>query len=159
MNAAADDIIVIWRNRCVPVVFRCAEPKELRVKLPFAPDNRAWIQPEKTKVTWDKRRQCWIVAYNRFEGVVTDCLRRYQKVYVIQQRRELEKCAPACWNAIGFDCECSCGGRHHGSGRDGHWHIVDEAFAFRWGSVSYSCRLIELNQSHQWGAYLSSNHA
>lgn len=154
-----ETIVKIWRNGIIPVIFCCASPPELRVKLPFATGNRAWIQPATTQVRWDKHRKCWIVAKRRFSSLVRDCLHRHGKAYVIQQRKELEKCAPACWNATGMDCECSCGGTNHGCGDEDRWHIVHDAFAFRWHSVGYSCRLIESKQSDYFSVTRLENSA
>jgi cell filamentation protein len=57
--------------------------------------------------------------------------RKYGKVYVVQAFAHFEKCAPACWNATGFQCECSCMGQNHGSHASGDWWIVSETFAIR----------------------------
>jgi hypothetical protein len=62
-------------------------------------------------------------------------------VWVIQPYREMEKCAPACWNAKGDWCECSCLGVNHGAGQPGGFTVITEYFAFRWSEVEYATRL------------------
>jgi hypothetical protein len=64
-------------------------------------------------------------------GSVDRSLAKYSKVYIIQPYREHEKCAPACQNAIGHECQCSCMGLYHGAGNDGSWFEVSETFATR----------------------------
>ncbi len=78
-----------------------------------------------------------------FSDLVERCLDRYGKVYIIQPFREQEKCAPACMNATGHDCQCSCMGANHGAGlAGGRWKVIDEAFATRWGDELIACRLL-----------------
>ena len=42
------------------------------------------------------------------------------------------RCDPKCWNAEGPDCECVCGGRYHGHGRDGTLADAVEETAETW---------------------------
>ena len=69
-------------------------------------------------------------------------LAEYGKVYVIQPYREQEKCSPACQNATGHECQCSCMGLYHGAGNDGSWFEVSDTFAARWGEQELACRLM-----------------
>jgi hypothetical protein len=136
----------IWKQKTVPVVFRPGGNRPLMVKFPFAPDNREWIRDgHRTKPHWDEHYKCWEVPRSWFEGVARRLLRRFGKVYIIQPFRLQEKCAPACWNATGIECECSCMGERHGSGHPpGRWYVVSETFAVTWGERRYACRLIAL---------------
>ena len=70
-------------------------------------------------------------------------LSNYGAVYLIQLYREMQECAPACRDAKGLDCECSCMGENHGVGALGdRWHEISETFAFKWGERKYACRLL-----------------
>jgi hypothetical protein len=80
-----------------------------------------------------------VVCVNHF---VDQSFRRYGKVYIIHLYREQEKCSPACQNAAGHECQCSCMGRHHGAGNDGTWFEVSDTFATRWGKKELACRLL-----------------
>jgi hypothetical protein len=80
-----------------------------------------------------------------FEDTLKRLLARFGAVYVIQPFNKLEICAPACWNATGAKCECSCMGEHHGSkNHAGRWHVVSETFAVRIREREFSCRLLHL---------------
>jgi len=66
-----------------------------------------------------------------YDWLARRLLYKYSAVYLIQLYREQQKCAPACWNAEGLHCECSCMGENHGSGHPGErWREVSETFAF-----------------------------
>lgn len=134
----------IWNQRQVPVVVRRAHTGPLIVQLPFRDDNRVWLRGERrSRPRWDAAGKYWSVPASWFDYVIRTSLERYGRVYAIQGSREQQRCAPACWNAEGFDCECSCLGENHGNGRpDGNWHEVSDTFAFQWGPRRYACRLI-----------------
>jgi len=66
----------------------------------------------------------------------------YGKAYVVQPYREHEKCSPACQNARGHECQCSCMGLYQGQGNDGSWFDVSDTFATRWGEQVRACRLM-----------------
>ena len=83
-----------------------------------------------------------------YDWLARRLLYKYSAVYLIQLYREQQKCAPACWNAEGLHCECSCMGENHGSGHPGErWREVSETFAFEWGPTKYACRLLVLPAS------------
>jgi hypothetical protein len=77
-----------------------------------------------------------------FNDFVERSLVQYGNVYIIQPYREQEKCSPACQNAVGHECQCSCMGLYHGAGNDGSWFEVSGTFATRWGSQELACRLM-----------------
>jgi hypothetical protein len=94
-------------------------------------------------VPWDNRYKCWLPPRSRFNDLIKRSTEEFGSIYVIQPFRTEEKCAPACWNALGADCECSCMGRNHGSGNpEGKWHVVADTFAVCWGDREYACRLL-----------------
>src|SRR5579871_938530 len=134
----------VWNQGRVPVVMRrMGRGQRLRARLPYAETNRAWLQNgRRTRPIWVSSKQYWELPKAWFNDFVNRCLERYGKVYIIQPYREQEKCAPACLNATGHECECSCMGQNHGAGNDGSWFEVSETFATRWGNRQLACRLL-----------------
>jgi hypothetical protein len=132
----------IWSQTRVPVILHQGTGEPLLVRVPYAQDNRSWIRGEcRNQPTWDAARKRWETPRAWFNRLIDQALERYGQVYVVQLYKELQKCAPACWNAQGHDCECSCMGTNHGSGHPGgRWHEVSETFAFQWGPTQYACR-------------------
>jgi len=137
----------IWYQERIPVVFRQGNSKPLLVHLPPSPDNREWLKADHRKQPKQiQQYKCWGTPNSWFKDIIKDALEKYRSVYVIQTYRTHQKCAPACWNATGIDCECSCMGENHGSGNPiGKWYIVSDTFAVSWGEKQYSCRLIVPN--------------
>ena len=136
----------VWKQKTVPVIFRPGGKRPLMVEFSYGPGNREWLREgHRAKPQWNDRFKCWEVPRSWFEDVARRLLRRFGRVYIIQPFRLQEKCAPACWNATGPECECSCMGEHHGSGNPpGKWYVVSETFAVRWEERRYACRLIVL---------------
>lgn len=134
----------LWNQTAIPVLYRRGPGNPLLVRLPFDPTNRAWLQISGRKnPLWDARAKSWELPQGWFNDLVTRCLERFGRAYIVQPYREQEKCAPACWTAQGEVCECSCMGVNHGaSSPGGHWKIVSEAFATRWGERQFACRLL-----------------
>ncbi len=134
----------IWAQKKIPVVARPEQKGEkLRVRLPFSEDNRQWLNSlGKSRVTRNSAKEYWELPKRWFNDFVNGALRRYGKLYVIQPYREQEKCAPACQNAIGHECQCSCMGANHGARNDGSWFEVSETFATRWREKEIACRLM-----------------
>jgi len=145
MHQPTRDAAAIWRQSQVPVVYRQGGSKPLMVKLPFSPDNRLWLKNDRQRrPKWDERFKCWQTPMAWFDDIIGRCLVRFGRVFVVQPFRASEKCAPACWNAKGFECECSCMGANHGSqDPGGGWHVVSDAFAMIWRERELACRLIE----------------
>jgi hypothetical protein len=115
----------------------------LWVRMPYDVSNRNWLKNQKrTKPYWDKVEQRWELPNAWFNDLVERMLERFGKVYILQPYREQEKCAPACQNAIGHICQCSCMGENHGTGNDGTWFEVSDTFATRWGDLEIACRLL-----------------
>jgi hypothetical protein len=131
----------IWHNGTVPVIFKRLAKQSLVVRLPYAEDNRVWLQGNGRRIQWHRVWKAWEVPRSRFNNCVQLVLARHGRCYVIQEYRPLETCAPACWNAIGADCECSCLGANHGSGNS-LANEVSETFAFEYGGKMLACRLL-----------------
>ena len=143
MDQADPDLIRIWNQGHIPVIVRGGRLQPLVVRLPYAQGNREWLQQDRrSKPKWLRAAKTWGIPKSWFEDTVRRTLDRFGAVYVIQPVKP-EKCAPACWNALGALCECSCMGANHGSGNPvGKWHIVSETRAVRIGPREYSCRLL-----------------
>ena len=134
-----------WNQSQIPVVIRrTGKGEKNRVRLPYAPNNRDWLQDGRsTKPLWIKDLKYWETPKLWFNDFVERALKRYKKVYIIQPYRAQEKCAAACMNAVGHICQCSCMGANHGMGNDGSWFEVGEAFATRWMDEEWACRLLQ----------------
>jgi len=139
----------IWRQTRIPVVFRDAARKRLLVKLPYTPDNREWLRADHPRRSvWLKQYGCWEVPRAWLDTLIQALCDRHGQVYVIQPYREREVCAPACWQAEGQECACSCLGANHGQGDGGAaWYVVSDAFAVCWGAMTYGCRLLTWKES------------
>lgn len=145
------DLRRVWKQTRIPVIFRSPERKPLMVKLPFSPNNQDWLKGDKRNYPhWNAQFKCWETPRAWFNDLVDQCLRRHSKLYVIQPYRPEEKCAPACWNATGHECSCSCMGANHGKGHSQGWFIVSETFAARWGEAELACRLMEVDPDHKF---------
>lgn len=134
----------VWSQDKIPVVLRRAgKGKRLRAKVPFAPDNRKWLQNgRRLSPEWIGKYRCWELPQAWFNDFVDRALKRYRQIYVVQPYRNQEKCSPACLNASGHECQCSCMGANHGAGNDGSWFEVSDTFATRWGQQYLACRLM-----------------
>lgn len=140
-----DRLLLVWSQQDIPVVLRrSGKGERIRARLPYAANNRAWLQAgRRTEPVWNAGEKCWEFPKAWFNDFVRAALGRYGKLYVIQPYREQEVCAPACWNAQGHECQCSCMGANHGAGDGGRWFEVSETFATRWGRRHLACRLMQ----------------
>lgn len=156
----------IWRNGEIPVVFRPAGRDPVLIRLPASAfrfplrshDWARWLTDrtnptdyELSKIPWYPRWKAWGVPRSRFERLVRCTLGRFGSCYVINQYDEMKKCAPACWNAEGVECQCSCLGANHGSQNAGSYYVVSETCAFEWQGRKLSCRLLKIPPAVQAG--------
>ena len=139
----------VWKlQKQIPVVLRRTGIGErLRVRLPYAQDNRQWLRNgRRTNPEWldatVNQPGYWEIPKAWFNDFVDRALSRYGKVYIIQPYRRQEICAAACQNASGHECQCSCMGEHHGAGNDGSWFEVSDTFSTRSGKRELACRLL-----------------
>ena len=138
----------VWQQSRIPVVIRQGTGHKLNVRLPFADDKRVWLKAShRTKPIWVNDGKYWELPQAWFNDFVQRGLRRYGRLYVIQPYVEKEVCAPACWNANGHECQCSCMGANHGSHGGGGWFVVSDTFAVRVSSSDMACRLMTLSPS------------
>ena len=137
----------IWNQQEIPVVFRPGGREKLKVRTPYAENNRAWLKAgHRIEPEWDKKKKFWSLPKSWFNDIVEKFLDKYEKVYIIQPYREQEKCAPACWHAVGHECNCSCMGANHGrEGDNSDWLVISDAFATKWGEMKYACRTLSKN--------------
>ena len=143
-NSEKEKINSVWRQGSVPVIYRRGTGYPLLMRLPFSAGNRAWLKSyARTNPTWIAEKRHWELPQAWFNDLVTRALTKWGKLYIIQPYREQEKCAPACWNALGHECQCSCMGANHGSQSSGSgWYIVSETFATKWNTHQLACRLL-----------------
>ena len=136
----------LWRQGKNLAIFKRNKPLPVLARIPFAEGNMEWLRDgRRLKPDWCAQFNAWEIPTAWFDSVIKLALRRHQEVYVIQLYREHQKCAPACWNAEGFHCECSCMGENHGGGHPGgNWYEVSETFAVSWGQQRYSCRHLKV---------------
>ena len=135
----------IWNQHEIPVILRrTGKGQLLRARLPYADNNRVWLQADRRiSPAWIAGKRYWEIPKAWFNDFVERALRTFGQVYVIQPYREQEKCSPACLNAVGHECQCSCMGRNHGAGNDGSWFEISDTFATRWGDQMLACRLMK----------------
>jgi hypothetical protein len=106
-------------------------------------DNRSWLRSMgRRHPKWNERGKHWEIPKSWFNALIDKSLKRFGRIYVVQPFREQEKCSPACMNAVGHECQCSCMGANHGAGNDGSWFVVSDTFATRWGERELACRLM-----------------
>lgn len=132
----------VWRQSRVPVLYLAQ--KGLFVRLPYFEGSRDWLQGDKRNhPKWLKKSKAWGVPKAWFDDLARRLVVLFGQCYLLQEVREREVCAPACWDAKGLDCCCSCMGANHGSGHPGgRWREVSEAFAVSYGDKKLSCRLL-----------------
>ena len=146
MSDDLDRILKVWNQSARPVIVRNRKGVPVRVRLgrtTFEWADRSWLKnnrPRRPKFNYE--RNCWEIPAAWFNDTVERCLDRFSQVYVIQPYRAQEKCAPACQNAKGHECQCSCMGQNHGVSNDGNWFEVSETFATRWGDEHMAARLL-----------------
>ena len=137
----------VWNQQIIPVAqHRTGKGELLMVRLPFAQGNRQWLRNgRRASPIWVAESKHWELPKSWFNDFVDRALKKFRNVYIIQPYREQEKCSPACQNAIGHECQCSCMGQYHGVGNDGSWFEVSDTFATRWGRLEVACRLLTID--------------
>lgn len=140
-----DRLRSIWNQGVVPVLLNRGQGERARLRLPLVYGAAyAWLRRgRRRRPDWNVEGRYWEVPRAWFSDLVSDCIARWGSVYVIQPYREHQKCAPACWDAEGDICECSCMGANHGLGRPGGgWLVLSDTFAVQWGEQRWACRLL-----------------
>ncbi len=141
----------VWNQKKIPVIYRFSRTERPIIRLPhfqnYPSDSmyfKDWLKDKHWAYPiWLSDDKCWQIPSIWLEDVIKRMLKKYEQVYIIHTYRSGQKCAPACWGALGPLCGCSCGGKNHGRGqRSGAWHIVSDTYAFEEGNTQYSSRLI-----------------
>lgn len=134
----------VWNQTTVPVIIRRTKSGEQhRLRLPFSQSNREWLRNDRrNRPVWISHGKYWEIPKAWFNDFVDRSLTRFGQVWIIQPYRENEVCAPACMKAKGHECQCSCMGANHGTGNDGSWFEVNEAFAVKWQRERWAIRLL-----------------
>jgi hypothetical protein len=133
----------VWAQTKIPVIYRRGTGYPLLLRMPYKEGNRAWLkQGRRNEPKWIAEKKYWELPKAWFNELVSDSLNRWGKIYIIQPYREQDKCAPACWNALGHECQCSCMGANHGSQNSSGWYVISDTFATRWNSTELACRLL-----------------
>lgn len=143
-DVTSQQLLQVWKQAEVPVLLRRGPGKRVRLRFQNRPNNLMWLRRDRRTIPhWNDQYRCWEVPKAWFNSLVTQMLDTFGRVYIIQPFREEEKCAPACWSAIGYECQCSCMGANHGSQISGRgWHVISETFAARWNEERLACRLL-----------------
>jgi len=132
----------VWNQNNIPVIYR-REIGPVLLRIPYKEGNRNWLQNNRrNKPVWNKEEKYWEIPKAWFNDTVERGLTRFNKIYIIQPHRVSEICAPACWNAKGFECNCSCLGNNHGAHQPENFFVVSDSFAFIWGGSELACRLL-----------------
>jgi hypothetical protein len=142
--AGREKIRWVWKQGKIPVVANKGKGHRLRVRLPYSDDNYRWLrQFGRIRPKWNLEKKCWEVPRSWLDELVKTALADFNHVYLVQPYSSQEKCARQCWEAQGYDCECSCMGEHHGSQDSGRrWREVSETFAVRTSEETIACRLL-----------------
>jgi hypothetical protein len=142
-NMRRDRLHIIWHQTAIPRVYHGPKPPML-VRIPYAPDNRAWLKDtRRTQPKWNAKDAHWELPRLWFNDTIRRIVSRFGSCWLIQEVNRKQICAPACWNARGLDCQCSCMGANHGTGcPGGRWYEVSDALAVSRGERELSCRLI-----------------
>jgi hypothetical protein len=134
----------VWKQWKIPVVLRRpGKGEKVRLRLPLARGNELWLRTgHNREPQWVEKGKYWEIPKSWFNDFVERALDKYGSLYVIQPHREQETCSPACWNAIGHECQCSCMGANHGADRHRDLFVVSDTFATRWNDAELACRLM-----------------
>jgi hypothetical protein len=142
MSSDFDRLRTVWNQQIIPVIMRSKKGRP-RLRLPYADDNRRWIQNgRRNSPDWINGKKHWEMPMAWFNDLVMRSLDRFGSLYIIQPYAHQEKCAPACMRALGHECQCSCMGANHGAGMTNDWLVISDAFAVRYERSDVACRLL-----------------
>ena len=140
------EIRSIWNNANTPIVIRTNQKgAKLSARLPYRDNNRSWVNSiGKSRATYNGNLKVWEMPKIWLNPFINESLNRYGSIYVVQPHNALEVCAPACRNATGHECQCSCLGENHGTGGGNGWFDVSDTLAFRWATASWAIRKLTM---------------
>lgn len=129
----------------LPVLLNTKTKGKIMLRFPNEEKHEDFVAGgQRSEPEW-KPYGAWFVARSALRSHAQRCIAKWGGCWIVQSYREKEVCAPACQNAIGLECHCSCMGLYHGheaEATSGKWHVVNEAFCVRWGDVVYAVRRI-----------------
>ena len=130
----------VWNQSTTPVAFRTA--KNLYARMPPKLGALGWLhRPGKRKPLWCRNKMCWRIPVSWLDWFIETAIEKNGACFVIREIKKREQCAPACWNAKGADCQCSCMGANHGQNEPGgKWHVLSDAYAVHFGPKTYAVR-------------------
>lgn len=87
----------------------------LRVRLPYAEDNRRWFKSLGIRAPeWIKSDGWWEIPRSRLADLLDAIVDRYPRVKLIRFGKKRIRCTQSCVDAREPECVCSCGGLNHG---------------------------------------------
>ncbi|WP_236652527.1 hypothetical protein [Streptacidiphilus neutrinimicus] len=101
----------------LPTVHRPVGTARLRIRMPYAPDTRAWWHDQLgdlIRPAWNREMKCWEIARSHMREVVEALAERFGAVEVALDFRNSSRCDVRCRDAEGDDCDCQCLGENHG---------------------------------------------
>jgi hypothetical protein len=144
IESAPEIVEAVWFQYNLPVIYRSKQGKIL-VKLPWRPDNKKWLRGEGgRRPEWKPEGKYWSCPRTWYDRVLRLSMARFGAAYTIRPVQNMSKCAPACWDAKGPDCHCSCNGENHGRGIEAgrRWNVISETLAVEWGPERLCCTLL-----------------
>lgn len=139
----------VWNQKSIPVIYRQGGGQPVLVWLPPVPADCAWLRGDhRREPEWGAQFGCWEIPQSWLDDVVTRSLQRFGRIYLVQPYRVEARCVPACWNAKGDVCECSCMGANHGTQHPlRKQRVILGTFAVQWHERRLACRLMEQAQA------------
>lgn len=117
------DLNPAWRFAREAIIFK-RRGSPLMVRMPYAPDNRAWLGSIRTRVrglVWNRAEGHWECPSAWLSALAEVVVARCGRVWLVQEIDGDAGCNESCMNARGLDCECGCLGRNHGAGAGDGW--------------------------------------
>ena len=147
--APDESVVHVWNQGKLPVIY-VPYSGPLMIRLPkgvfTSTQEGEWlrlVERHRRKPQRNERFNCWDVPRAWYRDLSRQIVERFDKTYLIKPYRESQKCAPACWDAKGDLCVCSCMGKNHGLGQPGgQWFIVSDTCAVKWGEKDYSLSVL-----------------
>jgi hypothetical protein len=133
----------------IPVLYDPGKNKKLWLVMPYWREGSTWLQGEHSRHnhhyirTGTSDPNHWEFPRLWLTDTVHRLLQKFGQCYHVQVFYHTQVCAPACWDAEGFICECSCVGENHGKGKPKGAHVISETFAITWKQRDLSCRLLK----------------
>lgn len=114
----------------VPVVYKALHSENTKIAIQAPPTRgleselRAAIGGGHVDFDWDVKM--YLLSSKHIETVVSYLARRFESCEVQIMTSRVEKCTESCQTAksLPVECECVCGGHHHGEGWPEGWKLA-----------------------------------